>query len=64
MTPVASAELIASLVPAELVRVECFAACGHGTHRDQPQRTETAIGQFLAGASKGGQTLRFGRRAR
>ena len=33
--PVASAELIASLVPAELVRVERFAACGDGTHRDQ-----------------------------
>ena len=47
VTPAVSAELIVSLIPADLARLERFADCGHGTHRDQPERTETAIRTFL-----------------
>jgi proline iminopeptidase len=47
VTPASGAELIASLIPDGLVRLERFADCGHGTHRDQSQATEQAIRSFL-----------------
>ncbi|MDT7642952.1 MAG: hypothetical protein QOC83_7246, partial [Pseudonocardiales bacterium] len=31
------------------VRYELFDDCGHGTYRDQPERTETVLRDFLAG---------------
>ncbi|MEJ7584855.1 MAG: alpha/beta hydrolase [Acidimicrobiales bacterium] len=48
VTPAASSQLIASLVPTGLGRLEQFADCGHGTQRDQPERTDAAIRAFLA----------------
>jgi pimeloyl-ACP methyl ester carboxylesterase len=48
MTPVEAAEEIASLLPPGLGRLERFADCGHGTYRDQPERTEAVLRAFLA----------------
>lgn len=48
VTPVASSELLVSLIPQDLGRLERYADCGHGTHRDKPQRTEAAIRTFLS----------------
>jgi proline iminopeptidase len=45
--PVNQEELVAGL-PADLVRYELFDECGHGTYRDEPERTEQVLRDFLA----------------
>jgi proline-specific peptidase len=45
--PSAQAEIVAALQPA-VVRFELFDDCGHGTYRDQPERTETVLRDFLS----------------
>ncbi len=42
------AEEIVAGLPAHLVRFERFAECGHGSYRDQPERTFAIIREFLA----------------
>ncbi len=49
MTPVEAAEEITASLPPGVARLERFADCGHGTYRDQPERTEAALRAFLAG---------------
>lgn len=51
VTPAASSQLIASLIPSRLAQLEQFTDCGHGTHRDQPELTEAAVRAFLGEAS-------------
>jgi proline iminopeptidase len=46
--PPVMSELIVSLLPAERARFVRFAACGHGTFRDQPVRTEHVVRDFLS----------------
>lgn len=48
MTPVEAADEIVAALPPGVGRLERFADCGHGTYRDQPERTEAAIRAFLA----------------
>lgn len=48
MTPVEAAEEIVASLPPGVARLERFAACGHGTYRDQPGRTESVLRAFLA----------------
>jgi pimeloyl-ACP methyl ester carboxylesterase len=45
--PSAQAELVKALDPA-VVQFELFEDCGHGTYRDQPERTETVLRGFLS----------------
>lgn len=40
---------IAAALPAGLVRFERFSGCGHGVHRDDPERTFAVLREFLAG---------------
>ncbi len=49
MTPVEAAEEMYRLLPADHRRLERITACGHGTFRDQPERTEMLLRDFLAG---------------
>lgn len=49
MTPVEAAEEILRLLPDGLARLVRFADCGHGTFRDQPDRTEAVLREFLTG---------------
>jgi proline iminopeptidase len=51
MTPVEAAEEILGLLPEGVGRLERFAACGHGTFRDQPDATESVLRAFLAAPS-------------
>jgi proline iminopeptidase len=46
--PVADAQDIVDALPPDLVRFECLDDCGHGTYRDQPERTFAIIREFLA----------------
>ena len=48
MTPVEAAEEIVALIPPGSARLERFADCGHGSYRDQPDRTERVLRAFLA----------------
>ena len=48
MTPVLASEELMDLLPDGLARLEIFDDCGHGTYRDQPERTEAVLRQFLA----------------
>lgn len=48
MTPAEAAEEILELLPPGVGRLERFAECGHGTYRDQPERTEAVLRAFLA----------------
>jgi len=48
MTPVEASEEIVALLTSAPVRFERFADCGHGTYRDQPERTEAFLRDFLA----------------
>jgi pimeloyl-ACP methyl ester carboxylesterase len=41
-------EAIVSAMSPNLVRLERFADCGHGTYRDQPKQTEAVLRDFLA----------------
>jgi proline iminopeptidase len=45
ITPVACSEEILSALPD--ARLEIFEGCGHGPHRDQPERAEAVIRHFL-----------------
>ena len=47
ITPVVCAEEIAAALPVGLGRLEVFEGCGHGVHRDQPERGEAALRAFL-----------------
>jgi pimeloyl-ACP methyl ester carboxylesterase len=49
MTPVVASEEIMALLPEGVGRLELFDDCGHGSYRDQPERTETVLREFLAG---------------
>jgi pimeloyl-ACP methyl ester carboxylesterase len=46
--PPAMSEAIVCAMSPSLVRFERFVDCGHGTHLDQPARTETVLREFLA----------------
>jgi proline iminopeptidase len=46
--PPVMSELIVSSLPPGRARLERFADCGHGTYRDQPEATESALREFLA----------------
>ena len=46
--PVAYQQALLADLPAHLVRYELMAYCGHGTYRDQPERTMTVLREFLA----------------
>jgi proline iminopeptidase len=45
--PSAQEEIVGALHPS-VVRFEMFTDCGHGTYRDQPERTEQILREFLA----------------
>ncbi len=47
MTPEVASEEIVSLLPPGVGRYELFADCGHGSYRDQPDRTEAVLRSFL-----------------
>ena len=47
MTPVLASEEILSLLPEGVGRLELFDDCGHGSYRDQPERTESVLRAFL-----------------
>lgn len=47
MTPLVGSEEIMALLPEGLGRLELFDDCGHGTYRDQPERTEQVLRAFL-----------------
>ena len=44
--PSAQEEIVDALHPS-VVRFEMFDDCGHGTYRDQPERTEQVLREFL-----------------
>jgi len=46
MTPVEAAEEMLALLPDGVGRLERVERCGHGTFRDQPERTEQALRAF------------------
>ena len=48
MTPAEAGEEIMAGLPAGIGRLVRFDDCGHGTFRDQPDRTETALRAFFA----------------
>jgi proline iminopeptidase len=48
MTPVEAAEEMIGLLPTGTARLERFTDCGHGSYRDQPERTERVLRAFLA----------------
>ncbi len=45
---VSSQRAMASRLRPDLLRLELLADCGHGTYRDQPERTEEILRDFLA----------------
>jgi len=47
ITPVACAEAIAAALPAGIARLELFKDAGHGVHRDEPERAEAVLREFL-----------------
>lgn len=47
ITPVACAEEIFAALPAGLARLEVFETAGHGVHRDEPERAEAVLRNFL-----------------
>ncbi|MGH7025318.1 MAG: alpha/beta fold hydrolase [Caulobacteraceae bacterium] len=47
ITPVACAEEIVASIPNGLARLEVFEGCGHGAHRDNPERAEAVLRAFL-----------------
>ena len=47
ITPFADSEDIAAALPANLVRLEKFDGCGHGVHRDDPDRTFQLMREFI-----------------
>jgi proline iminopeptidase len=49
ITPLIAAQEIAAALPTHLARLEVFENAGHGVHRDEPQRAEAVLRQFLSG---------------
>jgi proline iminopeptidase len=49
ITPVTCSEAIAAALPAGLVELVVFDEAGHGVHRDEPERAEAVLRQFLNG---------------
>lgn len=47
ITPVADSEDIVAALPADRVRFERFAGCGHGVFRDAPERAMQVIREFI-----------------
>ena len=47
MTPVVASKEIMSLLAPAVGRYELFEDCGHGSYRDQPERTEAVLRSFL-----------------
>jgi proline iminopeptidase len=50
ITPLVAAEEIAAALPPHLARLEVFEGAGHGVHRDEPERAEAVLRQFLSEA--------------
>lgn len=46
--PAATQQALVDHLPPHLVRFELMADCGHGTYRDQPERTMTVLRDFLS----------------
>jgi proline iminopeptidase len=51
VTTMADGEDLAAALPPDLVRLERFAGCGHGVHRDQPERAFRVIRDFILAGS-------------
>ncbi len=47
VAPVAIQQALVDHLPHDLVRFELMADCGHGTYRDQPERTLAVLREFL-----------------
>jgi proline iminopeptidase len=47
ITPLVAAEEIVAALPPRLARLEVFEGAGHGVHRDEPERAEAMLRQFL-----------------
>ena len=47
--PISLTETMAACLPPHLVRFERFANCGHGVHRDDPQRAFRVLREFILG---------------
>jgi proline iminopeptidase len=47
ITPVSCSQAIATVLPAGLAELVVFDRAGHGVHRDEPERAETVLRQFL-----------------
>jgi pimeloyl-ACP methyl ester carboxylesterase len=45
--PIALSETMAACLPPHLVRFERFADCGHGVHRDDPERAFAVMREFI-----------------
>jgi proline iminopeptidase len=50
ITPLVAAREIAGALPPNLARLDVFENAGHGVHRDEPERAETVLRNFLAEA--------------
>ena len=50
ITPLVAAREIAASLPQNLVRLDVFENAGHGVHRDEPDRAEAVLRDFLAEA--------------
>ncbi|HLK26654.1 MAG TPA: alpha/beta hydrolase [Caulobacteraceae bacterium] len=48
ITPVACAEAISAAMSPGVARLELFKDAGHGVHRDEPERAEAVLREFLA----------------
>jgi len=48
ITPVACSEEIAASMPDGVAELQVFGHCGHGVHRDDPEKAEAALRRFLA----------------
>jgi proline iminopeptidase len=48
ITPVACSRAIFEALPAGVGRLDVFEGAGHGVQRDEPDRAETVLRQFLA----------------
>jgi proline iminopeptidase len=49
IVPIALTETMAACLPRHLVRFERFENCGHGVHRDDPERAFALLRQFILG---------------
>jgi proline iminopeptidase len=49
IVPIALSETMAACLPPQLTRFERFENCGHGVHRDDPQRAFALLREFILG---------------